>query len=229
MLYAAGAGDQVVGVTTYCLYPPEARKKTKVGALVVDMERVVSLRPDLIVTTARMTKQTTADLETYGFPVYSIDPMNFEEIGETLRTLGEITGHPDEGRRAAEALGARVEAAALEGGGPTFYFEHSAEPLGTSGPESCAGDALRRAGGRNVFTGGWRMIEWEGVLARDPDAILICHDRRAGLEHRAGWKELRAVKNGCVFFVAKEGLLYPTPRLADGLEEARRIFAKVKR
>jgi iron complex transport system substrate-binding protein len=86
------------------------------------------------------------------------------------------------------------------------------------------GDALRRAGGRNIFDGGWKLIDWEAVMARDPEVILIAHDRRQGLENRAGWKNLRAVKNGRVHVVALEHYVYPTPRLADGLEEAARIF-----
>ena len=229
LLYAVGAGDQVVGVTTYCDFPPEAKEKAKVGAMVVDMERIVALNPDLVVTTERMTKQATAELERRGIPVFSVDPMSFEAIEEALRKLGAVTDNEEEGRRAAASLRARVEAVALEGEGPTFYFEHSADPLGTTGPESYAGDALRRAGGRNIFDGGWRLVEWEAVLARDPEVILVAHERREALERRVGWKELQAVRNGHVYFIAKEGVLFPTPRLVDGLEAAYRIFAGAKR
>jgi iron complex transport system substrate-binding protein len=87
------------------------------------------------------------------------------------------------------------------------------------------GDAIRRAGGRNVFEGGWHdLVDWETVMARDPEVILIVHDRKTGYESRAGWHNLRAVKNKRVYFVPKEHFMYPTPRLADGLEEAARIF-----
>ena len=108
--------------------------------------------------------------------------------------------------------------------GPTVYIEHSPEPLGTTGPDTYMGDVVRRAGGRNVFDGGWRLVDWETVLARDPEVILIAHDRKTGYEKRAGWSELRAVKTGRVYFVAKEHYMYPTPRLADGLEEVARIL-----
>jgi iron complex transport system substrate-binding protein len=137
--------------------------------------------------------------------------------------LGTLTGHEAEGEKAASELEARVKAVVAEPG-PTVYFEHSPEPLGTTGPDTYAGDALRRAGARNIFDGGWRLIDWEAVMKRDPEVILITHDRKEELERRAGWSNLRAVRNKRVYFVAKANYLYPTPRLVNGLEEAARIF-----
>ncbi len=226
LLFAAGAGGQVAAVTTWCLHPPEALKKPKIGAIVVDGERLAAVKPDLIVTTERMTRQTTADLEAAGYTVYSIDPVDVPSIADTLRRLGEITGHVEEAGRAAAAFLARVEAVKAAPG-PSVYFEHSAEPLGTTGPESFVGDLLRRAGGRNVFEGGFRLVDWESVLARDPDVILVSHDRR-DLDRRAGWANLKAVKAGRVHYVDKMLYIYPTPRLAAGLEEAARLLRDAK-
>ena len=223
LLFAAGAGGQVVGVTTYCDHPPEARTRAKIGDIVVDMERLMALQPDLVVTSWSVTRQTTAQIEARGFPVFAVDPTNLEEIARAIRTLGEVTGHEADASAAAAALLERVRSVKSVPG-PTFYFEHSGDPIGTTGPESYAGDALRRAGGRNIFEGGWKMIDWEAVVARDPEIILIAHDQRERLKGRAGWAELRAVKAGRVHTVAKEHFVYPTPRLVEGLEEAARIF-----
>lgn len=225
MLFAVGAGGQVAGVTTWCDFPPEAKAKPKVGDIVIDLERLLALRPDLVVTVHSLTRKTTADLEGRGLPVFSIEAESFDEIARALETVGELTGRAAEGKRAAVELTRRVnEASVSTAAGPTFYFEHSVDPLGTTGPGSYVGDALRRAGGRNIFDGGWRQVDWESVVAADPEAILITHDRREGLERRAGWKELRAVRNGRVHFLSKEGFVYPTPRLIDGLEAASKVF-----
>lgn len=223
LLYAVGAGEQLVGISTACDHPPEALSKPRVGSLTVDVERLLALRADLVVINTRMTRQVARDLETRGMRVLSIDPGSFDEIARTMRHLGELTGHREEGARAADAFLARA-AAVTAAPGPTFYFEHSAEPLGTTGPESYVGEALRRAGGRNIFDGGWRLNDWESVLARDPEVILIGHDAREGIERRVGWKNLKAVKAGRVHFVDKTRYVYPTPRLLEGLEEAARIF-----
>jgi iron complex transport system substrate-binding protein len=223
LLFAVGAGEQVVGITTWCDWPPEAQSKEKVGNLNVDFERIAALRPDLIVTSWEVAKKATLELEAKGYAVYSIDPRSFEGIAGALRRLGAITDRDAQGGHAAAALEARV--AAVQGGaGPTFYFEHSFDPLGSTGPESYAGDALRRAGGRNILEGGWRLIDWEIVMKADPEVILIGHHRKEALERRAGWAALRAVRNGRVHFVTKDHFVYPTPRLATGLEEAARIF-----
>lgn len=225
LLFAAGAGDLLVGATRYCDWPPEARALPRVGDIVIDYERLEALRPDLVVTAYSITRGTTAELEAKGYAVFAVDPGTFEEIGEALRALGGLAGRGEAGRRAAEALEARVRAVRpADPPGPTFYFEHSSDPLGGAGPETYVGDALRRAGGRNVLEGGWRPVDWEVILARDPEVILVAHDRREGLERRAGWGRLRAVRDGRVYFVPKERFVYPTPRLAEGLEEAARIF-----
>jgi len=223
LLFAVGAGDQVAGVTTYCDYPEAAWSKPKIGDIVVNGEALAALRPDLVVTTERLTRQSTADLERAGYAVFSIDPMSFEGIAETLRLLGGLTGHATEGTKAADEFLARVRALEVPAG-PKVYFEHSADPLGTTGPESYAGEAIRRAGGRNVFDGGWRLVDWESVLAKDPEVILVAHEKREGLERRVGWRDLKAVKSGRVHFVAKENYVYPAPRLLRGLEEASRLF-----
>lgn len=223
LLYAVGAGDQVAGVTTYCDWPPEAKAKPKIGDIVVDYERLAALKPDVVVTSWSTTKKSSAEIEGKGYALFSVEPHSFGEIVASMRALGILTGHEAEGERAAAALDARVKAV-VAAPGPTVYFEHSADPLGTTGPDTYAGDAIRRAGGRNIFEGGWKLIDWEAVMSKDPEVILIAHAHRQGLENRAGWKNLRAVKNGRVHFVALEHYVYPTPRLADGLEEAAKIF-----
>jgi len=223
LLYAVGAGDQIAGVTTWCDWPPEAKSKPKIGDIVVDYEKLATLKPDVVVTYWSQTKKTSADIESKGIPLFSVEPHSFEEIIQALRMLGSMTGHEAEGERAAAELEARVKAV-VAAPGPTVYFEHSPEPLGTTGPDTWAGDAIKRAGGRNIFDGGWHLIDWEEVMKRDPDIILMTHDRKEALERRAGWNNLRAVKNKRVYFVAKANYLYPTPRLVNGLEEAARIF-----
>lgn len=223
LLYAVGAQEQLVGVTTYCIYPPEAQKKPKVGSINVDHEALAGLKPDVIMTSVAVAHKSAAELESQGYKVFSVDPRTVAEIPKALRLLGALTGHDAEAEKAASAFEARA-AAATRPPGPTVYFEHSGDPLGTSGPDSYAGDAIRLAGGRNIFEGAWKLLEWETVLARDPDVILITHPRTENLERRSGWSNLKAVKARRVYVVAKENYLYPTPRLAEGLEEASRLL-----
>lgn len=223
LLYAVGAQEQLVGVTTYCIYPPEAAKKPKIGSINLDYEALAALKPDLIATSFAVAHKSAAELEAQGYKVFSVDPHTVAEITSGLRLLGQLTGHEAEAEKVATEFETRVKASTRPPG-PTVYFEHSGDPLGTSGPDSYVGDAIRLAGGRNILEGGWRLIDWETVLARDPEVILIAHPRTEALERRAGWSTLKAVKNSRVHFVAKEHYLFPTPRLADGVEEASRLI-----
>ncbi len=230
MLFAVGAGDQVVGVTTYCEHPPEAKAKEKVGDIVVNVEKVLALRPECVMSVERMTRETNRALEKRGIRVVEIYGESFEEIAAQLRRLGRLTGHPERGEEAARAIEARVRAVEERVKGkpaPSFFFESSFDPLWSVSPRGYAGDAIRRAGGRNVMDdlpGAWGMVSWEVVLKRDPDVIFIAHGQTKDLASRAGWANLKAVRAGRVHVVPKEAFIYPTPRLADGLELAARLL-----
>lgn len=229
LLFEVGAGDQVAGVTTYCAWPPEAERKEKIGDIVVNYEKVLALEPDAVFS-SRLAHPSNLALERMGVRVVRVDAESFEEIADQLRRLGRLTGHAERGEEAARRLRERVRAVEGRVQGkprPSVFFESSFDPLWTAGPASYAGDAIRRAGGRNVMDDlprPWAPVSWEVVLARDPDVILIAHGQTADLESRAGWSKLKAVKTGRVHRVPKESFIYPTPRLADGLELCARLF-----
>jgi iron complex transport system substrate-binding protein len=105
-------------------------------------------------------------------------------------------------------------------------FETGGDPIVAAGPTSHVGDVLRRAGGTNVMADQrdpWARVPWEVVLQRNPDVILMTHDRGAELR-RAGWRSLAAVRNGRVHRVPRSAFHHASPRLADGLELAARLF-----
>jgi iron complex transport system substrate-binding protein len=223
LLYAVGAGDQIAGVTTWCDWPPEAKSKPKIGDIQVDYEKLTMLKPDVVVTYWSQTKKTSTDIESKGIPLFSVEPHSFEEIIRSLRMLGRMTGHDAEGEQAASALEARGE-----GGGRGA----GADGLLRAQPRAARHDGARDVCGRRAAPRGGaehlrRRLAPDRLGSGDearPRGDLITHDRKEGLERRAGWANLRAVKNKRVYFVAKENYLYPTPRLVNGLEEAARIF-----
>jgi iron complex transport system substrate-binding protein len=171
-----------------------------------------------------MTLETTRILEGKGFAVFSISPKNFDEISDTLRLIGTITGHVDDAARVANALIDKANGIKVAPHAPTVYYEASSDPIWTSGTDTYAGDVIRRAGGKNIFKGGWEQVDWEVILERDPDIILVAHRKKERLPLRAGWDELKAVKAGHIFFVNENWFNIPSPRLLKGLEEASRIF-----
>jgi iron complex transport system substrate-binding protein len=230
MLFAAGAGGQVVGVTNWCTYPPEAASREKIGGLQPDIEKILFLRPDAVFTRSSMTRSTLKGLETYGIRVVAVDAESFEEIAAELRRIGELTGHPEEGERAARDVEGRVRAVEARVKGkpaPAVYLELTSEPIGSAGPDSYTGDLIRRAGGRNILPplgAPWRAVSWEVVLENDPDVILVAHKQTKGMEDRPGWSGLKAVRTRRVHHVPVEEFNRPTPRLVLGLERAARLI-----
>ena len=230
MLYEIGAADQLVGVTDYCVYPPEAAKKEKIGGITINYEKVLALQPDAAFTRSTMTSGTNDDLKRMGIRVVMIDAETLEEIARELKRLGRLTGHAEQGDRAAKDLWDRVRAVEKSVKGKsraTVYIETTSEPIGTAGTDSYTGDAIRRAGGKNIFDDfghPWGQVSWESVLKADPDVILIVHDKPVSLESRPGWAELKAVRTGRVHKVPKSEFLYPTSRLVLGMERAAKLF-----
>ncbi|MHC4606614.1 MAG: ABC transporter substrate-binding protein [Planctomycetota bacterium] len=230
LLFAVGAGDQVVGVTRHCKYPPAAKEKDKVGDLVIDFEKLISLKPDVVFSSDSLARKTNLALRERGIRVVTVDARTFEEIAEQIRRIGRLTGHAEKGEEVAREMMERVRAVEERVTGkarPSVYVEVGYEPLWTAGPNSYAGDAVRRAGGRNIMfdlAKSWAPVSWEVVLARDPDVILIAHAQAENLELRAGWSGLKAVKAGRVHFVPEDAFHFPTPRLVRGLELAAKHF-----
>jgi iron complex transport system substrate-binding protein len=231
MLFAAGAGDLVVGVTKYCDYPPEAKSIPKIGDMRVNYEAVVALAPDLIVSSHDLAARSNEQLRGLGYPVLCLDPKNLEEVAAGLRLLGGVTGRSESAERAAveherrvEAILARVRNVTRR---PTVYLEASSQPHAAA-PGMTADEIIRLAGGTNIITethaGKWIPISWELVLSRDPEVIVVAHEYAPRPWDRPGWSDLRAVKGKRVHEFDKAHFLFPTPRLAKGLEELAKVL-----
>ena len=105
MLYALDLGDRVVGVTTNCNYPSEAKKKEKVGGFFLNLEKIVSLKPDLIVMIEDAQRRDVQKFKNYGLKVFTINPRTVSDVMDSLIKLGEVTGK----RRRAEQLAAQMQ------------------------------------------------------------------------------------------------------------------------
>ena len=203
MVYAAGQQDRLVGVTAWC-----DSDKPKIGDIIVDLEKVLTLRARYVVGMRSANARTLLMLEKAGLTVIPTDVETFEDIAAVIRRLD---GDPS-------ALEARV--AAVKPGRPlTVYFE--------SGSGSYVDHVIRRAGGVNAFgdqKGPWEAVPWELVLSRQPDVLLIPRDRIDQVRLRPGFSELR----GRVVAVDENNYIYPTPRLINGLEELARILRETR-
>lgn len=237
ILFALGLGERVVGVTDYCDYPPEAKAKEKVGGFKdPSVEKVVALRPDLVLATGGIQREVVAQLEKVGVPVFVLDPHTMDEVPAGIRTVARLAGAAAEGERVAAGLEARVKAVRDRTAGipeaarPPVFYEVWPDPLMTAGPGSFAHDMIALAGGRNVAAGTaqpYPKFSMEELVAADPAVIITPFEETAKAladGRRPGWRGLRAVRDGRVAVVNQDLTSRPGPRLVDGLEAMARAI-----
>ncbi|HBJ35909.1 MAG TPA: cobalamin-binding protein [Planctomycetaceae bacterium] len=236
LMYAIGAGPQLVGVTKNCNYPPEAETLERVGGGTMESisrEKIVSLKPDLVLCKWDHHQPLMETLEQFNIPALAIGPETLEQLFAETTMLGDVTGHAEEAtqliaamRLRVEKINARVDAIPLSQRRKVFY-EVWDDPLMTAGPGSFIGEALRLAGMENIFedaTAAYPKVSDEVVVARNPDVIFSpsTHASRVSLEkmlQRQGWGEVTAIKQKQVFIVDGDHISRCGPRLLDAIEE----------
>jgi iron complex transport system substrate-binding protein len=235
ILFAVGAGKQVVGRDSFSDYPPEAKSIQDIGGSMgkYNSEAIVALHPDLVLAGEINTPELVHSLENLGLTVYYLsNPTSLEGMFGNLETVGQLTGHSSEAANLVDSLKKRVAAVDAKilplSNTPTVYYELDAtdptKPY-TAGPGTFVDLLIARAGGINVgksLTSQWAQISLEQLVVDNP-AIIILGDSAYGvtldsLKQRAGWDQLAAVQNGHAYPFDDNQVSRPGPRLVDGLE-----------
>ncbi len=228
-LFAIGAGEQVVGVTEYCTFPPEAARRVHVGGMITpSIERIVSLKPDLILVSMEGNlREDFLRLTDLHAPVVVTNPRTLDDIAHSLRLLGTLTGHTDEADSLVHRLAERRRHLfdRVTSRTQRVLMFVSLQPLIAVGAGTFLHDLLTGAGASNLaaYTGmTYPAYSREAVTAEDPDVLLILSDALPALDHVTTlfpeWERLTAVRKGRVFLVDADLVSRPGPRAVDGLE-----------
>ena len=241
MIFAAGAGNKLVGVTTYCNYPEAATKIEKIGdTQTPNIEKIIALKPQIVfVSTDSQLQAFSRTLDEQGIAVYVTNPKTLDEIFANLRQIGDLLGTSKQADDAANALIVRVHSvrqqaryygdlsAAAQGDNPRVFVQISNEPLFTIGKDSFLTDIVEQTGGvsvtRDVPTG-YPTLSKETAAALNPDVIFLS-DSEDNRQPNAAFKDSKAVKNGRMYRINADIISRPGPRLVDALEE---IASKLK-
>jgi iron complex transport system substrate-binding protein len=240
MLFAMGAGPRVIGVGNFDRYPPEAQARPKVGGLIdPDVERILSLKPDLVVVYGTQT-DLRAQLERANIPMFLYQHAGLGDITSTIRELGARIGSPKE----SDALADQIEAEIADvrkrvAGRPRprtlLVFGRDAETLRgiyASGAIGFLHDMLDAAGGTNVFADVTRQsiqTTSELAVARAPDVILeigVDTASSSGRNLRA-WEALPsipAVKNKRIYQLRGDGMMNPGPRISSSVRRVAEVL-----
>jgi iron complex transport system substrate-binding protein len=240
MLFAIGAGPNVVAVSSYDDFPPEARSLPRVGALLdPDVERILALRPDLVMTYGSQ-EGLGSQLARAGIRTFTYRHGGVPSILETLRTLGTMTGHPAEAARTVRGLQARLDAVRSRVRSyrrPRVLLVFGRQPqslrqMYASGGAGFLHDLLDIAGGANVFADVRResvQPSQETLLARAPEVIveLRANSTEDAADARQVWSSLAsipAVRSARIHVLSGGQFVVPGPRVGLAAEELARVL-----
>ncbi len=225
-IFAVGAGNKLVGVTSFCDYPAEAQNIAKIGDTInPNMETIIALKPQIVfVSTASQIETFTKTLEGQNINVFVTNPNDFEGVLRNLRQLGDVLGTPANAEKLIADLQNRVNAVTekVKNQPKTKVFvQISKEPLFTIGKDSFITEIIERAGGesatKDVATA-YPKLSKETALALNPGAIILSKSPD-NLEPNEVFANSGAVKNNRVFRVSAAWLARPGPRIVDALEQ----------
>lgn len=236
LLFAVGAGSQVVGRDAFSDFPEAALAVTDIGGGwgEIDTETLLALDPDLVLSADIIAAEQNTALEALGLTVYVLpNPLVLDDLYTNIETVAALTGHSDNAAALNDALRTRVTAvletvAGADSAPLVFYQLDSSDPTApwTSGSGTFIDTLIGMAGGRNVgavLDGAWAQISAEELIAQNPDVILMGDAVWSGLTPediaaRPGWDAIAAVQNGQVFAFDDNLVSRPGPRMVDGLE-----------
>ena len=235
IVFAVGAGNRLVGRTSYCDYPPEAKAIAEVGDTIhPNIEPIIALKPQVVlVSTASQLEAFTQQLQGQNIAVFVTDPHDLEGVFRSIEQIGEIVGEKDRANQLVQKLRERtnaVEQAVKQKPPVRVFYQASGEPLYTAGRDSFVTDLMRRAGATSVTAGvpgAWPKYSNESALAARPEAIILPTGGSMGAANANVADALRqspAVLNGRVYKINDDHLARPGPRLVDGLEEMARVL-----
>jgi iron complex transport system substrate-binding protein len=245
ILYAVGAGKQVIGRDDISDYPADVKSIQSVGGSMskYNLEEIAKLKPDLVLAAEINTPELIKSVEDLGIKVYYLgNPKDINGLYANLITVGKLTGHETDANKLVDSFKTRVETATKVAGAdsikPKVYYEldgtDPSKPW-TPGKGTFVDLLITMAGGTNVSASagdGWIQISQEALLVANPDIILL-GDAAYGVTpesvmQRNGWQDMTAIKNKQVFVFDDNLTSRPGPRLIDGLETLVKIIHPTK-
>lgn len=229
LLFAAGAGDRVVGTVDYSDYPPAAKLLPRVGGHSLDLEAIVALKPDLVLGwQSGNAVAAVARLRALGLTVHLSEPKRIEDVAGELERIGKLAGTEATANAAAKAFRERyAQLAARYSRRPSVavFYQIWKQPLMTVNGKQIISDAIRLCGGRNVFAQLPILaptVTVEAVIAANPEVIVASgmgESRPEWLDDWRRWTTLTAVARDNLYFVPPDLLQRHTPRILDGAEK----------
>jgi len=231
VVFAVGAEDLLVGIDTYSDYPNATANVTKIGdSSNLNVEKIISLEPDLIISSDLIPQAQLDFLATHGIPYLILTAKNISGVYKDIRLIGQITNHSSDANALVSSLQIRVKAItdktlASNVTHPKTLLEYY--PIWTYGQGSFGDDLIRLAGGTNIagnMSGEYVSVDPSFVISKNPDVIIytvgsMTITTKSDITGRPGWQTISAVVNDKIFEVNDDLITLYGPRIVDGLED----------
>lgn len=227
IIFELGAGKELVGVSNFCNWPPAAGKIQKTGDyLRPNIEKIYSLKPDIVFAGAWAEASTSKQLSTMGIKVVSLpEEKSVAGIYWTIRLIAAELGRKAEGEKLVNKLIARLRPVTEA---PVKVYIEADTGGWTAGGDSFLSDAVLRAGGKNIFAGeerGFFQASWEEVLQRDPEAVILLSGTKEEFLSRPMAGGLAAAKSGLIITgLDRDAFSRPGPRLFGEIEKLKKLL-----
>ena len=237
ILFALGLEDRVVGATKYCNYPPsvlelkDSKKIEVVGGYVdPDVEKILSLHPDLVLASRTRSSGTVSLLDKEGIATFVVDPNNLSSIIQSIEKVGKITGREADASDLCSQMESRIKAvsdktSSLPKTRVLYIVWH--DPVKTAGSGTFEDELIEKAGGVNIFhdLSGYVQVDPEAIAVRNPEVIIACSGMGSGADMPLSWAKTErglnqtdARKNGRIYQAEGDLITRTGPRIVDGLE-----------
>ncbi len=231
IIFALNSENRLKGVTLHCDFPIEAKLLPKVGSYVgLDLEKIVSLKPDLCIAIKDGNPKHVIDrLESFGIPVYAVDPRNIDSVMNNILSIGGLLGAGEMADILVKNMRSRIrhvtELVAVTSHTPRVFFQIGATPVVSVGTRTYIHELIMLAGGINVTAGDtpYPRFSREQLIALSPDVVIITSMTRSDafeqvLAEWNKWPQIPAVRNKRIYMADSDLFDRPSPRLVDGLE-----------
>lgn len=224
ILFSLGLHNRVVGVTRFCNYPPEAEKKPTVGDANISVEKVISLKPDLVIGHGTLNDSIVRTLESHKLRIVTLDPKTIDQVMRDILLVGRITNRELQASKIVGQISSTQSLIKRKLRGirnkPKVLVVVQANPLWVAGPGTFVDEMITIAGGTNIASNGkpgFNPFSSEAAVARNPDVIIVMTRGDREVFSKGIWKRTTAVRHAMVHQANPDLLVRPGPRLMDGM------------
>jgi iron complex transport system substrate-binding protein len=240
ILFAVGAEEEIVGVTRYCNYPEKAQTKNRIGGMIdPDLEKIVHLRPDLVIAFRGNPLREVYRLRDLGLPVFVLDEgTTLESVFVLIHKIGRITQKEKAAenliaplRKNLQSIETRLKNATKV---PKVFIDLYGRGLWTFGKKSILNDMVCKARGENIageIPRAWFNYNREELIHRNPEFIVVISksnadflDVKSWITEEAHLESIQAVQKGNIYFLSEDLIARPGPRLFQAFDQLARIL-----